>query len=108
MAWVAKLNGAPINGPAREGPNPAWAPQGVRHQLQQLYVDSAGNNKYSMDELRALGMLSNRVMFGTDVPWGNVPNSLKALRANMGLSQAEIDAVEHETASKLFPKWKTT
>ena len=23
-------------------------------------------------------------------------------------SQAEIDAVEHETASKLFPKWKTT
>ena len=104
LAWVAKLNGAPLNGPGRGGTNPAWAPEGVQHELKKVYVDSAGNTKYSMDELRKLGMLTDRVMFGTDVPWGNVPNSLASLRTRMGLSQAEIASVEYETALKLFPR----
>ena len=104
MAWVAKLNGAPINGPQR-GPNPAWAPQGIQAQLRTVHVDSAGNNKFSMDELRALGMLGNRVMFGTDVPWGNVKNNLDGLRQRMGCSPAEVEAVEYKTARALFPKY---
>jgi 6-methylsalicylate decarboxylase len=106
LPWVAKLNGAPINGPARAG-NPPWAPQGVQHELKKVYVDSAGNTKYTMDELRRLDMLTNRVMFGTDVPWGNLPASLASLRNRMGLSPAEIAAVEHETALTLFPRLKS-
>ena len=107
LAWVAKLNGAPLNGPGRGGNNPAWAPQGVQHELKKVYVDSAGNTKYSMDELRKLGMLTDHVMFGTDVPWGNVGNSLTSLRTRMGLSQVEIACVEHETARTLFPRLKS-
>jgi hypothetical protein len=104
MAWVAKLNGAPMNGPQR-GPNPAWAPEGIQAQLRKVYVDSAGNNKFSMDELRALGMLANHTMFGTDVPWGNVKNNLDGLRERMGCSPAEVEAVEYKTARQLFPKY---
>jgi predicted TIM-barrel fold metal-dependent hydrolase len=73
--------------------------------LRKVYVDSAGNNKFSMDELRALGMLGNHVMFGTDVPWGNVKNNLDALRERMGCNPAEIEAVEYKTARALFPKY---
>ncbi len=107
LPWVAKLNGAPLNGPGRGGKNPTWAPDGVQRELKKVYVDSAGNTKYTMDELRALGMLTNRVMFGTDVPWGNVPNSLTNLRTRMGLSPAEIASVEHQTALELFPRLKS-
>ncbi len=107
LPWVAKLNGAPLNGPGRGGSNPAWAPDGVQHELKKVYVDSAGNSKYTMDELRKLGMLTDRVMFGTDVPWGNVGNSLTSLRTRMGLSPAEIASVEYETALRLFPRLAT-
>jgi predicted TIM-barrel fold metal-dependent hydrolase len=104
VPWVAKLNGAPLNGPGRGGDNPPWAPQGVQNELKKIYVDSAGNAKYTMDELRKLGVLTSRVMFGTDVPYGTVGNNLTNLRNAMGLSQAEIEAVEYQTARRLFPR----
>ena len=103
--WVAKLNGAPLNGADRAG-KPAWAPNGVQAQLRTMYVDSAGNNKMTMDELRLLGILASHTMFGTDVPYGTVQNNLTNLRNSMGLSQAELAAVEYQTAWTLLPKFK--
>jgi predicted TIM-barrel fold metal-dependent hydrolase len=86
--------------------NPPWAPQGVLNELQKVYIDSAGNNKFNMDEMRELGTLSTRVMFGTDVPYGTVAANVQALRTQMGMTPAEIRAVEYETAQRLFPKYK--
>ncbi|MBI4263576.1 MAG: amidohydrolase family protein [Acidobacteria bacterium] len=85
--------------------NPAWAPQGTLHELQKVYIDCAGNSKLNMDDMRAVGTLSTRVMFGSDVPYGNVTRNLKLLRNEMGLTPAEMQAVEYGTAQRLFPKY---
>jgi hypothetical protein len=45
-------------------------------------------------------------MFGTDVPYGTVAANVQALRTQMGMTPAEIRAVEYETAQRLFPKYK--
>lgn len=90
---------------ADDGATPAYAPQGVRNELQKVYIDSAGNSKFNMDEMRELGTLSTRVMFGTDVPYGTIADNLKRLRTDMGLTPAELRAVEYETAQQLFPQY---
>ena len=113
LPWLAQLSGVadshgrPMQRPDG-GANPAYAPQGVLKELQKIYVDSSGTSKYMMDQLRNLGMLSNRTMFRTDVPYGNVANSLRSLRAQQnGLSPAEIAAIEYGTAHQLFPKYRS-
>jgi hypothetical protein len=45
-------------------------------------------------------------MFGTDVPYGQVVANLNLLRNQMGMTPAEIEAVEYKTAQALFPKYK--
>ncbi len=100
LPYLSKHAGGGGNG------NPAWAPQGVLNELQKVYIDSAGNSKFNMDEMRELGTLSTRVMFGTDVPYGNVANNVKLLRTQMGMTPPEIEAVEYRTAQQLFPKYK--
>ena len=100
LPWLWKDTGTGAN-------PPAWAPRGVLHELQKVYIDSAGNSKLNMDEMRELGTLSTRVMFGTDVPYGTVANNVQLLRNQMGLTPAEIEAVEFRTAQQLFPKYRT-
>jgi hypothetical protein len=75
--------------------------------LQRVYVDTAGNTQDTMD-LRDLGMLGNRVMFGTDHPYGGrnaIAGNLQRL-VGFKLTQAELDAIGRETALRLFPKFK--
>ncbi len=90
--------------------NPAYAPQGVLHELQKIYVDTAGNSIDTMADLRDLGMLQTQVMFGTDHPYGvgAVDNAIATnLRRLMSfkLSQPELNAIGRENAVRLFPKY---
>jgi hypothetical protein len=76
--------------------------------LQRVYVDTAGNTQDTMDDLRDLGMLGNRVMLGTGNPYGGqnaIAGSLQRL-VGFKLTQAELDAIGRETALRLFPKFK--
>jgi predicted TIM-barrel fold metal-dependent hydrolase len=107
LPWLAHHIGG--GGEGGRGGNPPWAPQGVIPQLQKVYVDTAGNTPDTMDDLRDLGMLGNRVMFGTDHPYGGqnaIAGNLQRL-VSFKLSQAELDAIGRETALKLFPKFKS-
>jgi len=105
LPFVAKLNGAPINGADRAG-KPAWAPNGVQAELKKVYVDTGGNNKLHLDELRKLGMLATRTMYCSDVPYGRI-NLTNMRNPAVGLSPEEIQAIEFGTAHQLFPKYKT-
>lgn len=105
LPWVAKLNGAPINGPDRDG-KPEWAPDGVQAELKKMYVDTNGGSKVRMDDMRKLGMLGTRTVYCSDVPYGRI-NFTNLRSAAMGLSAAEVQAVEYGTAQKLFPKYKS-
>ena len=76
--------------------------------MQPVYVDTAGNTQDTMDDLRDLGMLGNRVMFGTDHPYGGqnaIAGNLQRL-VGFKLNQTELDAIGRETALRLFPKSK--
>jgi len=90
--------------------NPPYAPQGVLHELQKIYVDTAGNSVDTMDDLREIGMLQTQVMFGTDHPYGAGGND-NAIAGNLRrlmtfkLSQAELNAIGRENALRLFPKY---
>jgi predicted TIM-barrel fold metal-dependent hydrolase len=81
--------------------------RGVIAQLQRVYADTAGNTQDTMDDLRDLGMLGNRVMFGTDHPYGQnaIAGNLQRL-VGFKLNPAELDAIGRETALRLFPKFK--
>ena len=55
LPWIAHHIGAGGGeaGGGRGGRgNPPWAPQGVLHELQKVYVDTAGNTIDTMDDLR--------------------------------------------------------
>ena len=71
LPWVAHHVGGGGGGEGRAGGrgNPAYAPQGPLHELQKVYVDTAGNTEDTMEDLRELGMM-NQIMFGTDNPYG--------------------------------------
>jgi predicted TIM-barrel fold metal-dependent hydrolase len=86
--------------------NPAYAPQGVLHELQKIYVDTAGNTEDTMEDLRELGMM-NQIMFGTDNPYGGqdaVKENLNRLMS-FQLTQGELDTIGRGTAAKLLPKY---
>jgi predicted TIM-barrel fold metal-dependent hydrolase len=107
LPWLAHHVGGG-GGEGGRGGNPPWAPQGVIAQLQKVYVDTAGNTQDTMDDLRDLGMLGNRVMFGTDNPYGGqnaVAGNLQRL-VGFKLTQIELDAIGRETAVRLFPKFR--
>jgi len=114
LPWIAHHIGA--GGGEAEGGrggrggrgNPPWAPQGALHELQKVYVDTAGNTIDTMDDLRELGMLQTQIMFGTDHPYGRENAIAENLQRLMSfkLSQAELDAIGRENALRLFPKFK--
>jgi predicted TIM-barrel fold metal-dependent hydrolase len=107
LPWVAHhIGGGGGEGRAGGRGNPAYAPQGVLHELQKIYVDTAGNTEDTMEDLRELGMM-NQIMFGTDNPYGGqdaVKENLSRLMS-FQLSQTELDAIGRGTAAKLLPKY---
>jgi len=108
LPWVAHHIGAGGGGEGRGGGrgNPAYAPQGVLHELQKIYVDTAGNSQDTMDDMRELGMM-DQIMFGTDNPYGGSDAVRENLNRLMGfqLTQDELDAIGRGTALKLLPKF---
>lgn len=69
-----------------------------------VYVDTSAVFGYFPDKdilavINAFG--ADRVLFGTDSPWENPSKSLSALRS-LGLSDSELEKIEHINAEKLF------
>lgn len=92
-----------IGGAARRMTN--VVPNGPDYEFQQLYFDTASaTNAPAMAAILKL-VPASHVMFGTDFPWGNAANGLRALE-NVGLTESELRAIEYESAVQLFPRLK--
>ncbi len=69
-----------------------------------VYIDtSAVLGYFPNDDIRAVigAFGSDRVLFGTDSPWESPSKALETLH-RLGLSDAELEQIEHINAEKLF------
>ncbi len=81
-------------------------PHGAEYEFKKLHFDTASvTNAPAMAAILKLVPVSN-VMFGTDYPWRAAGGSLQELR-NLGLSDADLRAIERESALGLFPRLKS-
>ena len=103
-AAVPVMAGRMINAAAR---NPrmlaAIGPNGIETELRKLYYDTA-NAAYAptMAALLALVPIS-QVLFGTDYPYLSVEYNLDNM-AQLGLSAAQLRAIDRDNAARLLPQ----
>lgn len=75
--------------------------------LQRLYYDTAlSATPYVFRSLLAL-VPPERVLFGTDVPWAPeilAAETVRGIAAEAALDDADRQAIEHDTALRLFPR----
>ena len=101
-ASVPALAGRMINAASRNAKTlAAVGPNGIEAELRKLYYDTA-NSAYAptMAALLKLVPLS-QVLFGSDYPY--LGQNLESM-AQVGLSQAELRAIDRENALALLPR----
>jgi predicted TIM-barrel fold metal-dependent hydrolase len=81
-------------------------PNGLLHEMQKLYVDTASmNSPYPWPTLLKLLPISH-ILFGTDFPFFSAGSIAKGL-SELGLKDVDLQAIERENALALFPRLKT-
>jgi 6-methylsalicylate decarboxylase len=81
-------------------------PNGLVNEAQKLFYDTASlDSPYPWPTLRKLAPISH-ILFGTDFPFFSAGTIAKGLR-DVGLSAAELQAVERDNALALFPRLKS-
>ena len=103
-ASVPALAGRMVNAVSRSAKTQAAVgPNGVEAELRKLYYDTA-NSAYAptMAALLALVPIS-QVLFGSDYPYLTVGQNLESM-AQIGLSEAELSAIDRENALSLLPR----
>jgi predicted TIM-barrel fold metal-dependent hydrolase len=78
-------------------------PQGVRHELQKFYYDTASGSYPSVLAPLMYLVKSSQVVFGTDFPFGRAAATAKGL-ADFGFSEADLRAIGRDNAAKLMPR----
>jgi predicted TIM-barrel fold metal-dependent hydrolase len=83
----------------------ARLPNGPMHEFKKLNFDIASmTNPMTFAALLKL-VPAEQVLFGTDYPWGTTAMTSRGLRG-IGLSAAELDAIERANALRMFPRLK--
>jgi 6-methylsalicylate decarboxylase len=78
-------------------------PNGLLHEVQKLYVDTASmNSPYPWPTLLKLLPVSH-ILFGTDFPFFSAAVIAKGL-SEVGLTASDLKAIERENALELFPR----
>jgi predicted TIM-barrel fold metal-dependent hydrolase len=81
------------------------APGGAIPALKKLNYDTASmNNQFSFAAMMKLAG-AEKLMFGSDYPWGTLTASRDPLRA-LGLSADDLHKIEEGNARRLFPRLK--
>ena len=81
-------------------------PHGVEYELKKLYYEIAGSaNRPAMSALMNL-VPTPQILFGSDYPWGRTSANAAGL-TSVGLSSADVRAIERENAITLFPRLRT-
>jgi len=78
-------------------------PQGVRHELQEFYYDTASASYPSTLAPLLQLVKSTQVVFGTDFPFGRSAATAKGL-ADYGLNDSDLRAIGRDNATKLMPR----
>jgi len=78
-------------------------PQGVRHELQKFYYDTASASYPSTLAPLLQLVKSSQVVFGTDFPFGRSAATAKGL-ADYGLNDSDLRAIGRDNAAKLMPR----
>jgi predicted TIM-barrel fold metal-dependent hydrolase len=78
-------------------------PQGVRHELQKFYYDTASGSYPSVLAPLLQLVKATQVVFGTDFPFGSSAATAKGL-ADYGLGEADLRAIGRDNAARLFPR----
>src|SRR5665213_3412957 len=85
----------------------ARIPEGVLHYLKRFYYDTASASTiYPLSSLMKL-VSSSQVLFGTDFPFLTAKATAAELRETALFSVADLQAIEHENAAGLMPKYRT-
>jgi 6-methylsalicylate decarboxylase len=85
---------------------PELAPTGIDYELKRLYFETA-NAAYPPNMAALLKFVPvSQVMFGTDFPYVSVTDNVSDL-LKCGLTEAELKAIDNETAMRLMPRLKT-
>lgn len=78
-------------------------PHGLLHEVQKLYYDTANFfGPYGWPTLRKLVPLPH-ILFGTDFPFSSASEVAKGL-SDIGISESDLRAIEHDNALELFPR----
>ncbi|MFZ2737511.1 MAG: amidohydrolase family protein [Burkholderiaceae bacterium] len=83
----------------------AKVPNGVMHELQRFYYDTAWSaNPMALSSLLKL-VSSSQVLFGSDYPYRTGEDNIKGL-IDYGFSTADLKAIGRENAQRLIPRLK--
>lgn len=83
----------------------ARVPNGVMHELQRFYYDTAWTaNGYVLPSLLHL-VPKEQVLFGSDYPYRTSEDNIKGLIA-YGLSAQDLKTITHDNAVRLMPRWR--
>lgn len=79
------------------------APNGIEHELQRLYYDTANaTHPAAMAALRTLVPMS-QITYGSDYPYFQIGQQVQSLR-ELKLSAGELRAIESGNISRLIPR----
>jgi 6-methylsalicylate decarboxylase len=81
-------------------------PQGFLHEARRFYYDTAA--VYGTGPMQALRQVvpAERIVFGTDVPWGNPAEIARHLIACGVFNADELRKIDRENALEILPKYK--
>ncbi len=83
----------------------ARVPNGVMHELQRFYYDTAwASNPYALSSLLKL-VKKDQVLYGSDYPYRTSEDNVKGL-IDYGFSQADMQQITRGNAVKLMPRFK--
>lgn len=107
-ASVPALAGRLINFASRsQKMQAAVGPNGIEAELRKLYYDTA-NSAYEPTMAALLKLVPvSQVLFGSDYPYLTVEQNLDSM-AKVGLSEAELRAIDRDNAVALLPRLSRT
>lgn len=81
----------------------AMVPNGVMHELQRFYYDTAwASNPYAMSSLLKM-VNKDQVLFGSDYPYRTSEDNIKGL-IDYGFTQKDLNQITRGNALKLMPQ----
>lgn len=81
-------------------------PQGFLHEARRFYYDTAAI--YGAGPLQALvkAVPVERILFGTDVPWGNPDEIAMAIVESGVFTPSDLKAIDRDNALRLLPRYR--